>query len=188
MKDLREDLLEKMLAYKIQYKNVSLEHWATAEFGLWTWWLSLILVFLPLYIGWKFLDKKRVVEIAFFGLLVMIISSYLDVLGSEFIWWEYPVLLIPNLPLIFPIDFAVIPVIFMFIYQYFPKWKGFILVNVSISVVFSFVMEPLMIWMNLYRLVSWKLYYSFPIYILMAIFCKFIVHLALKEEEKIRRS
>ena len=184
LKDLNPELLQRVLEAKIIYKDLSLARWWNCEFNLWQWWLNLILVFVPLYIWWKLLDRKRILEICVYGLLINIVSSYLDVLGSEFVWWDYPIRLIPNLPRLFPIDFTVIPVVYMLIYQYFPKWKSFIIANVIIAIIFAFAMEPLMIWMNLYTLVSWKLIYSFPIYIAMAVVGKSTVNFFMKHSER----
>ena len=176
LKDLNPELLKRSLEAKKNYRDISMEHWLSAEVWQWQWWISLALAVIPLYIWWKLLDKKRIFEICVYGLLVNIFASYLDVVGSEFVWWDYPIRLIPNLPRLLPIDFTVIPVVYMLVYQYFPKWKSFIIVNFIVSAIFSFAMEPLMIWMNLYKLETWKLIYSFPIYILIAVICKATVN------------
>jgi hypothetical protein len=182
--DLNPELLQKGLEAKKNYRDLSLEHWWVAEFNRWNWWLSLALALVPLYIWWRYVDKKRILEICIYGLLVNILSSFLDVLGSELVWWDYPVRLIPNLPRLLPIDFTVIPVVYMLIYQYCPTWKSFVMVSIIQSAIFSFLMEPLMIYLNLYELVTWKLIYSFPIYILVACSCKIVVNLFLKVQKK----
>jgi len=184
LKDYNENLLQKMIEAKSNYRDISLEHWWNAEFNRWNWWLSLVLAIIPLYIWWKLLDKKRILEICLYGLLINIFSSYLDVYGSGYVLWEYPVRLIPNIPRIFPIDATVIPVVYMLIYQYFPKWKQFIIAHVIIAAVFAFVMEPMLVWMNLYRLMTWKFIYSFPIYIIMAVVCKATVIFFMKVQKK----
>lgn len=182
--DLHPELLKKCLEAKKTYRDLSLEHWWAAEFNRWNWWVSLALAVVPLYIWWKLVDKKRLLEICVYGLLVNVLSSYLDVLGSELVWWDYPVRLIPNLPRLFPIDFTVIPVVYMLIYQYCPTWKWFLVVSTIQSAVFSFIMEPLMIYLNLYDLVSWELIYSFPIYIIVSAVCKATTNAFLKAQRK----
>jgi hypothetical protein len=176
MKDHNPQLLKKSLELKKSYRDISMEHWWAAEFNHWQWWLSLVLSIIPLFIWWKLLDKKRIFEICVYGLMIYVFASYMDLVGSEFVWWNYPIRVIPTLPRIFPIDFSVIPTVYMLVYQYFPKWKEFIVANTIVAGIFAFAMEPLMIWMNLYTLETWKLIYSFPIYILMAVICKVFVN------------
>jgi hypothetical protein len=184
MKDLNPELLQKSLEAKKNYRDISMQHWLTAEVWQWQWWVSLALAVIPLYFWWKLLDKKRILEICVYGLMINVFASYLDVTGSEYVWWDYPIRLVPNLPRLFPIDFTVVPVVYMLVYQYFPKWKHFIIANTVVAAIFAFVMEPLMIWMNLYALETWKLYYSFPIYIAMAVICKAGVNAFMKVQWK----
>ena len=165
-------------------KTLSLHHWWKYEVLKWNWWLSVALTFVPLYIWWKIVDKKRLMEIVAYGFFINISSSFLDVVGSEFVLWDYPIRVIPNLPRLLPIDFTVIPVVYMLIYQLFPKWKGFLIANTVVAAVFSFIAEPLLVWMKLYILITWKYYFSFPIYIAMAAVGKLMVNVFKSAQKK----
>jgi hypothetical protein len=178
------ELFNKYLQAKTLMRNLSLEHWVKYEVWKWNWWLSVALTFVPLYIWWIIADKKRLMEIVTYGFFINISASFLDVVGSEFVLWDYPVRVIPNLPRLVPIDFTVIPVVYMLIYQYFPKWKGFLIASTGVAAIFSFIAEPLMVWMKLYMLITWKYYYSFPIYIAMAVVGKVMVNLFKAAQKK----
>ncbi len=180
------DLFYKYLATKKHMKALSLEHWTKFEVWKWNWWLSVVLTIIPLYIWWKIVDKKRLMEIVAYGFFINISASFLDVLGSEFVLWDYPVRVIPNLPRLVPIDFTVIPVVYMIVYQFFPKWKGFLIASTVVAATFSFIAEPLLVWMKLYMLNTWKYYYSFPIYIAMAVVGKLMVNVFKAAQQKAR--
>ena len=91
-----------------------------------------------------------------------------------------PIHLLPQVPLLFPVDFVILPVIQMYIYQTFPKWGKFILVSAIASAVQSFIFEPLAVLIGQYRLIQWEYIYSFPIYLMINLITKFAVELLKK--------
>ncbi|WP_408015231.1 CBO0543 family protein [Rossellomorea arthrocnemi] len=104
-----------------------------------------------------------------------ILVIYLDDIGSELNLWNYPIKLINIVPRLNPVDISVIPVMHMLIYQYFSKWKPFILANILISLFNSYIAEPIFVKINIYELTNWKYTYSVPIYILKAIVIKYFL-------------
>ena len=87
----------------------------------------------------------------------------------------YPVTLIPILPHLISVNYSMVPIIYALIYQYFPRWNSFIIANIILALVFSFILEPILVWMNLYDLVTWKYIYSVPTYLFAAIILKLLV-------------
>ncbi|MDP4093469.1 MAG: CBO0543 family protein [Bacillota bacterium] len=166
------DLVNKMTEYMSKYSDASFSHWINYELFTWQWWLCVFLCTVPLFIWWKVVEKKRLFEIMIFGLLVNITCSYLDVIGTSFALWQYKIKIVPCVPLFFPIDYTVIPVTYMILYQMFSKWKSFIIAVIITSLVFSFIGEPLDVWAGMYVMKRWNYIYSLPIYILIAIVCK----------------
>lgn len=69
----------------------------------------------------------------------------------------------------------------MFIYQYFREWKSFIIANVILAAIFTFIAEPITVWLGIYKLDNWKYIYSFPIYILKTALIKWIVDVHLEK-------
>lgn len=171
-----DKLFKKMIEVKGIFKDLSIKHWLNHEVNTWQWWLCVAFIIVPLIIWWKMVDRKRLLEIALYGLLVNTQAAFLDVVGSEFLLWEYPIKLIPIIPRLVPIDLIVIPVVFMLIYQRYPKWKDFLIANTIVSAIFSFIVEPLQVWMGHYKLFAWKHVYSFPIYIAIAVLGKCIIN------------
>ncbi|MFA4886385.1 MAG: CBO0543 family protein [Desulfotomaculaceae bacterium] len=141
--------------------------------------MLLAVLFIPWLVWWKYVDKKRLLEITLLGALVLIIASYLDAVISEFGLWSYNYEIIPVWPRLISADFTVLPVTYMFIYQYFQEWKKFLLAMVIASTLFAFVGEPFLQWLNIYNLHEWKHVYSFPIYIFLGLFVKWFVQMML---------
>lgn len=164
------------------------EHWLYNDLFRGNWWLNLVLTFVPWIIWWKIVDKEKVFQILTYGLLVSILSILLDIIGVNLVWWGYPDKLLPMVPPVFPIDITIVPIINMLLYQYFPTWKSFLKAKIVVAAAYSFIFEPVLVKMNLYALHTWKHWYSFPTYIIMALSLRWVVglilHLSTNQTEK----
>lgn len=167
-------MLDDIIKLKIQLRDLALQHYKQYELFDWHWWLNLALVIIPMIIWWIALDKKRLLEICVFGLLVNLVATFLDVAGTHYVFWEYPYYTFPHLPLFIPVDYVIVPVVGMTIYQRFSKWKSFIIVSLVLSAFMSFVCEPLAVYINLYKLITWRYIYSLPIYFIIYIGSKLV--------------
>jgi hypothetical protein len=132
----------------------------------------LSLFILPWFVWWILVDKSRIKQIWLFGALISILIIYLDDIGSELNLWNYPIKLINIVPRLNPIDISVLPIMHMLTYQYFSKWKPFIIANIIVSFFNSYIAEPFFVKINIYELTNWKYSYSVPIYILKGIVIK----------------
>jgi len=139
---------------------------------------------IPWIIWWKLVDKKRVGKIFSYGLLVLIFSSLMDNVGVALTFWGYPYLIIPVIVRLMAINFSILPVAYMLIYQYFTNRIPFLLVNTLFALFASFVVEPVFFWLNIYQMYKWKNIYSLPIYTALSVFLKFLVELALADRKK----
>ncbi|QGH35101.1 hypothetical protein GI584_14070 [Gracilibacillus salitolerans] len=174
-------MMEKYPTYKEirdvhqQLYDMRLEYWISHDLFSFQWWLLLLVLFIPWIIWWRFVDKKRIEQILLFGTLLTILVMTLDDFGVEKHLWSYPVQLLHVIPRLIPIDQGIIIVVHMFLYQYFPNWQKFIISNIVIAIIFTFVFEPLTVWLGIYKLESWRYIYSLPIYIVKAVLIKWLV-------------
>lgn len=166
---------EQILSIEKQLTHIRIENWLNQDLFSWQWWLLIIVLIVPWIFWWKYVDRKRLMEVLSFGLIALIISSYLDAVITELGWWSYHVWVIPLWPRLIPADFTVIPVTLMFIYQKFGSWRSFNLAMLTVSVIFSFVGEPFLGWIDVYELNGWRHIYSFPIYIAIGVFIKWLI-------------
>jgi hypothetical protein len=151
------------------------DHWLTEVLFTSNWWILLLLSIIPWFIWWKFVDRKRFVEILCFGAFISIYSILLDDIGSYYLLWMYEYQLVPISPRLNPIDLTLMPITYMFIYQYFRSWKSFLIVQTVLAFGAAFIVEPFFIWLGIYKALNWKLIYSFLIYIALGVFNKWLV-------------
>lgn len=170
----RDALLDNIIEIKTQLRGMFLEHYLTYELFSWNWWLEITIIIVTLLVWWKVVDKKRLLEICFLGLIVNVIATLLDISGSEYVLWEYPVHVLPQVTVMLPIDYVVVPVIDMMIYQKFPTWGKYLIVSTVTAAALAFIAEPLAAYIGQYELITWKYIYSFPIYILINIVAKLL--------------
>jgi MFS family permease len=113
-------------------------------------------------------------ETMFYGLLWAITATYLDNIGTSFLLWEYPYTIIPMESKNLSANLTSIPIAFMLVYQYYPKLKTFTWATITISFLFGFVFEPILVWLGIYRLYHWTFYYSFLLYIIFSLVFRWI--------------
>ncbi|WP_408010078.1 CBO0543 family protein [Pseudalkalibacillus sp. A8] len=140
--------------------------WATFVLFSPLWWFGVSLSIIH-WILWLLFRKKdstdRLLYVAFF---VIVISLVLDVLGDQLGFWHYRYNVIPVLPTYLPWDLTLMPVTIMFLLQIKPKLNPLIKA-VLFAVVTSYVVEPIITWMNIYQPINWRYTYSVPFQIII---------------------
>jgi len=139
------------------------------------WWMLLLVFIAPWIVWWKLVDKSRTGEILSYGLLVSLLSATLDETGIALHLWTYTKTLLPLCLQMKPPNISLLPVLYMLIYQYFPRWKSFIIAGTVMAAALAFLGEPFLIWFGIYQVFTWKHIYSFPLYIALAAGLKLLV-------------
>lgn len=177
-------LLDEIISLKARLLDLSLRHYYARELFSWVWWLGIACIFAVAGIWWKAADKKRLLELGLFGLIVCVSALFLDVAGTEMVMWIYPIGVFLPLPILFPVDFVILPAIDSFVYQKYPAWGKYLIVCSVTAAFLSFGFEPFAIWIGQYKLIIWRLVYSFPIYVLIDVFSKFATQRILARQSK----
>jgi hypothetical protein len=152
------------------------DYWIEHDIFSWQWWLLLSMLIIPWVIWYKVIPKENKAVVLSFGLLIGLLSSQLDEIGVMTGTWSYPYQLVQTNRGLNPYNFTLIPVGYMIVYQYFKKWKPFILGNIVIGFIAAFGAEPLLKYVGIYQPFHWKYYYSLPIYIVLPIIFRVIVY------------
>lgn len=169
---LKHDELQQQMQ---KVNELMIDNWIKHFIFSTKWWVLLLLSIVPWFLWWKIVDKNRLKEILLYGLFIIIVSTFLDVIGWNYSLWFYPDTLLGLCTPLFPIDYTLLPISYMIAYQYFIKWKPFSIVILVMAFCFAFVIEPLTEVLNLYKTLNWEHFYSFPIYFLIGIFFKWLV-------------
>jgi hypothetical protein len=178
--------LDQLLEVEKKFYDTLQTYWLENTYLTPKWWFLVILSVLSPIIWWKFVNKKRIIEITAFGLFYGIAAIILDSIGSKALVWTYPVRLTPYLyPQLYPYDVGIVIISFMFVFQ---KWgnhfKKYFLFTGALSAILAFLAEPLMEWLMIYKEITWKNIYSFPIYWLLSLICWSIIKYFIKLEQK----
>ena len=161
------------LDYKLE--QMKKEYWIHHDLFSFQWWLLLFILIIPWLIWLRYVEKKRIMEIVLFGSLLMILVELMDDIGVNLHWWSYPYQLFQAIPRLTAVDNGIIIVAHMFIFQFFKKWKSFLMANLIMATIFTFICEPITVWLHIYKLDHWRYVYSLPIYILKAALVKWVV-------------
>ncbi len=121
---------------------MELEYWLQYSLFTWQWWFLLASTILPWIIWWKKVDRSRFFDITTFGLWWVVVAVTLDNMGVTLHLWDYPIQLIYLMPPLVPADLAVIPITYMFLYQYIQSWGKFIIASIIAAFTFSYIIEP----------------------------------------------
>ena len=163
-------LFEELHKIHVRFYNL----WVDNVLFNWRWFFGIALIFVP-WIVWFLIRKKECTDrLLYAGFSVMLMSSFLDVVGIALGLWSYPFNVFPLMPEFIPFDISALPVTTMIFIQLFPKvrpvWKALVY-----SALGSFVFQPLMKWMGLYNNMNWEHYYSFPILVGIYLTAHYIV-------------
>jgi hypothetical protein len=165
---------QKVVELTNMLKDVQVKHWLHETLFTFNWWLLLLTPILSLIVWLMIVDKSRIFEIMTYGLFVEVFAITLDDTGTLLELWLYKHSLTP-LYTIVEIHIILLPIIFMVIYQYCRTWRSFLLANTINAFVLAFVLEPLIVWLDIYEMYHWKYMYSVLPYILIAIICKWAI-------------
>lgn len=158
-----------------RFNNIQLEHWLNDTLFTFNWWILLITTLVLFFVWLIILDKKRIFEIATYGFMVAFIAVIADITGVFLMLWQYKHTLTP-LSIVVEIHTILMPVIYMIIYQYYQTWKSFLIAVTIKAFIFAFILEPLLVWLEIYKLFHWKHIYSFLPYILIAVLLKGVIN------------
>ncbi|MEW9671099.1 CBO0543 family protein [Ammoniphilus sp. 3BR4] len=166
---------DKMIQLQKQIHEITLEHWLDEVFLSFHWWIIIIVTIGWIIIWWKLVDRKRLTEVLLYGAFIALLSTFADVFGWNFGLWSYHNKLIPICTPLIPIDLIIIPMTYMLIYQYYTSWSSFLVANSIVAVVFAFIGENILEWMEFYQPLKWKHIYSVPGYLGMAVLFKWLM-------------
>lgn len=74
-----------------------------------------------------------------------------------------------------PMDYTVIPIFHMLIYQRFRTWKSFFWAEFFMALAFAYIAEPALVLMGIYKPILWKYTYSILPYIGIALLGKWTI-------------
>ncbi len=160
------------LIYLSQHEVIRL--WLAYDVFSWRWFVNLAIAIVPWVVWLKLRKKDSTFRVLSAGFAVIIVSCYLDFLGTKLGLWAYYSMLVPFSPPYLPWDFSVMPIGAMLLLQYKPNANRY-LKAALFSAFASFVVQPIFSWLWIYDPKNWHHYYSFPIIFLIYLIGDFVM-------------
>ncbi|WP_274366160.1 CBO0543 family protein [Paenibacillus thermotolerans] len=179
MTDKQKQLFEQLTEQASDVANGWSAYWKTySNMETWQFWVILAMILVPLVALVFFMNRKRAFQIGFFGFAIHVIAIYIDLYATTHRMWEYPYKIAAFPPFSFNLDAALIPVAYMFVYQFTlkSKWKYYLYLTL-ISVAFAFLFKPLLSWSGLFQLLESSYFQLFILYLVGGLLGKWIADL-----------
>jgi len=146
------DALEKLNYMQDKLTNSWIDYWHRYSVGTWQFWVSTLILLLPLVILYFTLNRKRAMLLGFYGYTVHVLFSYIDAYGTSHSLWSYPFKTLPG-PMSFALDVSFIPVAYMLVYQWaLRNEKNYYLSATVLSGFLAFVFKPIMTSLGMFLL------------------------------------
>lgn len=169
------EIANRILELTMEITRLDIYEWRYLDLFTWQWWLLLTIFILPWIVFIKRVDRKQLPKTMLLGLIVMIISETFDHIGYELGLWTYLVEIFPLFPRFEEVNFSTLPVAYMLIFQSYKDWKTYAKAIAITAGIFTWIAEPILIWLNLYAPLKWVPSYGFPIYLFIGLFSKWII-------------
>src|SRR5690606_6092317 len=88
--------------------HLELNGWLKNEFLTWEWWILVIFFIVPWVIWAKLVKRDTILESLLFGTIIILTTSLLDVVGTQYSFSDYPIAFLPIIPPAFPFDFSMV--------------------------------------------------------------------------------
>jgi hypothetical protein len=153
------------------------------EWSLYTtfeYWLMVLLCIGSLVFVLIKIDKNKIFLVGFYGYSIHMTVGYLDMLGRNLGFWNFPFPLIPALPGLV-LDSCIVPVTFMMVYQWTLNHnKNFYLYSFLTAIFFGFFFKPSMKAMGLLKLYgNANYFYVFLVYVATFLISRFLTNVFL---------
>lgn len=149
-----------------KHRNIA---WKDEVLFTWQWWIGVSLTIICWIFWIIFRNRESTDRLLYAGIFVSLFSVTLDNSGVQLSLWNYLKPVTPIIPAYVPFDFALMPVVVMFLIQYFHNRNPWI-IGLIFGLLTAFVGEPIFKLLDIYNPTNWKFIYSIPIYMLIYLF------------------
>ncbi|MCL6548541.1 MAG: hypothetical protein K6T30_06495 [Alicyclobacillus sp.] len=148
-----------------QHQMLYAHWWHAHVLFTWRWWLEVAFAVLPPGLWWMWRRRESTMRLVTAGLFVLLVSSWLDFIGTSFGLWCYPYPLLPTRPPFLPWE-VMLAVEYTTLVQWrlpLPAWgKG-----LAAGFLNAFVVEPSVRTLGMYDPAHWRYVFSLPLYALI---------------------
>jgi hypothetical protein len=168
------DPIDKIVELRKEIFKIQYDHWTNNTLFSLKWWFMVATVIIMLAIWYKLSDKKRFNEISLAGFITAVLVFLFNTTGIEMTLWAYKAQIFGLVRTWSLFELLNISAFVMLLYQYFAEWKKYLIAVIVAGAIGSLIVQPFLVYFEIYKLVNWRNLYSFPIYIIIAVMVKFL--------------
>lgn len=165
-----------------QLTNLRIKEWMLNDFLTLKWCLLIIMILGVPLLWWRMVNKTTAKRTCLYAGVAATMAMGVFEWGTELTLWEYPISVIPIFPPLSSLNLISLPLVYSLAYQHYIKWQTFTTATAIITAVVCFLLQPALVWAGYFELLHWRYYYSFPLYLLVALSAKVATDLIYKAE------
>ncbi|MFC4321993.1 CBO0543 family protein [Litchfieldia salsa] len=181
MNEKQLELYEEIRHLIVKTTEMKDEYWhAYNGLDTWQFWLIFLGMFVaPLVILYFLIDRDKMSLLGFYGYNIHVWFSHIDNWGTKHGLWGYPYELVPFIPGNLSLDVALVPILYMLVYQWtLNQNKNYYIYTLALSVFLSFIFKPILSMHHLFKLHEWVTFlHIFAAYCALFIFSKLITNI-----------
>ena len=131
-----------------KYHSLQRDIWLHYDLFSLGWWSIVIINVLFLILFILLIDRYRSLLISFAFGVSFVIVGIADEIGSFYDRWSYAHQFLVFTHRFNAVDFALIPAIMALTYQYFSKWKPYVVAAVIMSAIMCFIGIPIFVFLD----------------------------------------
>ncbi|MDF2565129.1 MAG: hypothetical protein K0Q53_1524 [Massilibacillus sp.] len=165
--------------------NVLLAQWQTSITTPEYW--GVVATIIITYIVWyRLTDKTRLLTLLFYGSLITVMTTLVDLLGTTSGLWYYKVPLLPLTTSVLLRDWTLIPLTYMLVQQYSSNWRQFFIWNAVGTSFLTFILTPILSALDIVQLMHWNYLYAFITSYVTATLSRAAFHLVVQVQNAVR--
>ncbi|MBO1510113.1 CBO0543 family protein [Metabacillus bambusae] len=162
--------------------QMEMDYWIHQDLFHFHWWVILIMNVIFLILFLFLIDRQRILLITLAFIISYVINTIFDDIGEYFLLWSHPHQLVRFLAPIATVEFIIIPSIIALMYQFFSRWKFFFIANFIVASLISFIVQPIFVYIGLYKLHNWTYFYSLVVLFVIGVVVKIAVDFIEKKQ------
>ncbi|WP_332695778.1 CBO0543 family protein [Halalkalibacter lacteus] len=179
---MTEDQTQLLTNLRTSQEEITIEwinYWLEYSFlDTWQFWFNFIMLIAPLIVLYFKIDKSKAFLLGFYGFNIHVWFSYTDMFFVKFGLISYPYQVIPITPVNFGLDVSLIPVIFIFLYQWILNHKkNYYLYATILSAGLAFVFKPYLVVFQMFEMHKVNYLHLFVGYVIVFLVSKWITNL-----------
>ncbi|KKI92179.1 hypothetical protein WQ54_10830 [Bacillus sp. SA1-12] len=155
--------------------QMEMDYWINHDLFSFQWWAILIMNAIFLILFFLLIDRQRILLITLAFMISYVINTIFDDIGEYFQLWSHPHQLVQFVASVATVEFIIVPSIMALMYQMFSRWKFFLIVDFIVSLFISFIVQPIFVYLDIYKLHNWTYFYSLLVLFVIGVLVKIIM-------------